>query len=279
MWFHLRLLEQCNLRCRHCYAKHNDRSSRLRFRDIKRIRKVIQSLPVYDHDNSVVYLSGGEPLLHPGFDKILDYVCFHFEAVHILSNGILLPDKLEAIRKRRHKACVQISLEGGRRVNDAIRGRGTFDKIVSALELLKRHEIRHWISYTVSKDNADSYRDVLDVALQTESFFNNFSPYTGDTGLMLDLDEWENFKQKCRRYGDEIGLLFSYTPEICGEKYRCAIGTHGFTIFPDKTVTGCPRNPEKRFPYKDMKDYLLKTSRRMHQTCMKAKWRNNDPCQ
>ena len=75
MWFHVRLLEKCNLRCVSCYAKDHDRSTMMDFALFQDVLKVIKQVKQTEQKMSVIYLSGGEPLLHPNFFKFLEY-CF-----------------------------------------------------------------------------------------------------------------------------------------------------------------------------------------------------------
>jgi MoaA/NifB/PqqE/SkfB family radical SAM enzyme len=41
MWFHIRVLEACNLHCAHCYAKDRDRSTRM---DLPMFRDVLDTI-------------------------------------------------------------------------------------------------------------------------------------------------------------------------------------------------------------------------------------------
>jgi len=90
MWFHMRLLEDCNLACASCYAKNNDRKKTMTVDQFQTIIKKIKSLKNETLNSDTIYLSGGEPLLHPDIFTILNHACRHFKRVHLLTNGILI---------------------------------------------------------------------------------------------------------------------------------------------------------------------------------------------
>ena len=48
MWFHVRITEECNLKCTYCYAKNYDRTSAMPFDLFQEIIVKIKSLPKSD---------------------------------------------------------------------------------------------------------------------------------------------------------------------------------------------------------------------------------------
>ena len=153
MWFHLRLLEKCNLKCTSCYAKEHDKVQIMDFKLFKDILNEIKKITRSRQDKSVIYLSGGEPLLHPDFFRMLDYCFSQFDRVSILTNGVLIEKHIKKLLPYKEKLCVQVSLDGDKNINDQIRGNGVYDRTLEALAILNKNNINHWISYTVSKLN------------------------------------------------------------------------------------------------------------------------------
>jgi MoaA/NifB/PqqE/SkfB family radical SAM enzyme len=272
MWFHIRLLEACNLHCAHCYAKNRDRSARM---DLHTFRDVLDTSLRIDpsrRGQSVVYLSGGEPLIHPEFQAILAEACRRFERVTVLTNGIGVGAALPDLLPHRDRLCIQVSLDGDRATNDAIRGAGSFDAAVAALHALDQHGLRHWLSYTVSQTNRHCYQEILEVARATRSHCNNVTPYTGDPGLMLDYHEWKEFKFHFERMRKQIGLELTHSPNCCGFNYDCGAFSGGVTVNPDGSLAGCARMNEPVGDFRDMALHLRDRSRSIHETCMKATW-------
>jgi len=274
MWFHVRLLENCNLRCVSCYAKDHDRSAdwRMDFSLFKDVLQVIKQVKKNEHNMSVIYLSGGEPLLHPDFFDFLEYCFSQFDRVSILTNGILVKKYIRELLPYREKLCVQVSLDGDEAINNLIRGKGVYAKVVEALTILNKNQLKHWISYTVSQLNKDCYKDILTVAKKTCSYFNNVTPYVGDAEQMLDYFEWKEFKYNYEKYGRELGMEMSHGPNCCGFNYHCGAFFGGVTINPDGTLAGCARINNIKGYYYNMSNLILSSPLSIAETCMKAKW-------
>lgn len=221
---------------------------------------------------SVIYLSGGEPLLHPEFFQFLEYCFSQFDRVSILSNGTLIYKYVTLLLPYKEKLCVQISLDGSEKINDIIRGQGVYTKAVEALTMLNDAGLNHWISYTVSLLNKDCYGEVLAVAKNTNSLFNNVTPYVGNPDQMLDYFEWKEFKYNYERLSLELGIYPGHAPNCCGFNYACGAFFNGVTVNPDGTLAGCARINNIQGYYYDMNDRLLPRPQSISDTCMKEKW-------
>lgn len=272
MWFHVRLLEKCNLNCISCYAKDHDRLKMMDFLLFKDILKTIKQVKPNKQDMSVIYLSGGEPLLHPEFINFVEYCFSQFDRVSILTNGILIKKYVQQFLPYKEKLCVQVSLDGDEEINDKIRGNGVFTKAVEALKILNKNKLRHWISYTVSQLNKNCYKDILNVAKSTNSYFNNVTPYIGDIDQMLDYYEWKEFKYNYEKYSSKLNINPAHSPNCCGFNYNCGSFFSGVTINPDGTLAGCARINNIKGHYTDMNKHLLVQPLSIIETCMKAKW-------
>lgn len=277
MWFHLRLLENCNLKCVSCYARNHDRSQRMDFAMFKDVLNTIRQIKRPRDPMSVIYLSGGEPLLHPRFFEFLEHCFSQFDRVSILTNGILVPKCIKQFTPYREKLCVQISLDGDEHINDQIRGQGVYSKVVHALNVLKDHDIRHWISYTVSQVNKHCYPDVLRVARDTDSLFNNVTPYVGEPDQMLDYFEWKEFKYRYEKQARELEMELAHSPNCCGFNYNCGAFYSGVTVNPDGSTAGCARINNVKGHYRDMRQFLLPRSLSITETCMREKWGDIQP--
>jgi MoaA/NifB/PqqE/SkfB family radical SAM enzyme len=247
----------------------------MKFGTFREVIKTIKNLPKNNVAENIIYISGGEPLLHPDFDKILEYTYQNFRKINVLTNGLLIPTKLDVLSRFKHKIGVQVSMEGNRDKNNKIRGNGTFDKIMTALNLLQEKNIRRWMSYTVSKINKDVFKDFVNIAIETNCFGNHITPYTGDKELMLSFNEWVDFKYNLLSYAEKCGFFGITSKKSCGFVYLCSEYRNGITVNPDGTFTGCARNQEIKRPYEIMQDYVAHDIKFIHQTCMNKKWKDS----
>jgi len=163
-------------------------------------------------------------------------------------------------------------MDGSQEINDSIRGQGSFDKAVEALETLQEQKIKHWLSYTVSQKNKFCFPEVLNISKKTNSHFNNVTPYTGDHGLMLDYYEWKEFKYNFLTYARSIRLESPNGLRSCGFTYRCGAFFNGLTINPDGSVCGCARLQGSSTGFEEIDRFLIKEPFLMNVMCMKSKW-------
>ena len=121
----MELTEACNLKCRFCYNSQKPRYNNAAFRmmDVLSEQGVMQ-----------LTLTGGEPLMHPQFFKILDYATSKFPNVMILSNGALMnEDNVKRISSSGVMS-VSISIHGTRSVHEKLTGViGSFDNSIRAI--------------------------------------------------------------------------------------------------------------------------------------------------
>jgi len=249
----------------------NDRKVMMDFSLFQNVLHIIQQV-AQPASQPVIYLSGGEPLLHHDFLRILNYGVQKIGRISILTNGILIPDFIEHLIPHRNHLNVQVSLDGDQATHDAIRSQGSYQRAVDALYILQQHKIIHWISYTVSQQNKHCYDSILRMAQKTDSFSNNVTPYVGDPAQMLDYFEWKEFKYRYEKSSRQMNFAESHSPRSCGWTYQCGSFFGGVTVNPDGTLAGCARINNLKGNYTEMNRYFLSHPPAMNQMCMQQKW-------
>ncbi len=129
----------CNLRCRHCFISCSPENDKFGFLSLERCAKYLEEskrLGVKEY-----YFTGGEPFAHPQMCDILD-LTLRYGPATVLTNATLLRettlDRLQEI-ERRSPNCLElrVSLDGySARMNDPIRGEGTFDRAMAGITRL-----------------------------------------------------------------------------------------------------------------------------------------------
>ncbi|MCZ8520444.1 MULTISPECIES: radical SAM protein [Paenibacillus] len=136
----IKLNNGCNLRCKHCFEWNPEGFHHGYEREVKNLEidlDVVEKLLVETRENkSRVFLWGGEPLFYSRFDELADLLAKEERYTTICSNAILVEEKLDALIRMSHNLVMLISLEGFEKENDAIRGKGTFQKVIDAVKLL-----------------------------------------------------------------------------------------------------------------------------------------------
>lgn len=141
----------CNLRCQHCYNAEKIQKYKKEEKSLLQYIDWIDKLSDemgFDH----IHFLGGEPLIKDDFYQIVKYASQKGMHTTINTNLTLFDDENDIIDFL-HTGIEQItvSLDSPiKEINDAIRGKGVFDKVISNLK-----KILYWIS-----------RDKLDVKVQ-----------------------------------------------------------------------------------------------------------------
>ncbi len=129
----------CNLRCRHCFISCSPENHSLEMMETDQVFQLLDQAK--EEGVKEVYFTGGEPFLHKQMLEILERSLEDFP-VSVLTNGLPLTgrvaDRLAEIADRsRFSLEVRISIDDyDEERNDAVRGRGTFRRILAAYRRL-----------------------------------------------------------------------------------------------------------------------------------------------
>lgn len=127
------LSQRCNLKCKHCFVGKVEYESEL---SLEKNKKIIDIL-LKNNVKSIMF-SSKEPLMYENFIDILKYCRLKGIVISIVTNGTLFHDELYDELSKGIVKVVSFSLEGITAYsNDAIRGTGVFDKVMSAANELK----------------------------------------------------------------------------------------------------------------------------------------------
>lgn len=123
----------CNLACLHCLSASGKRDPReLSTQRCQDIIDELERMQVF-----YVNIGGGEPTVRDDFWELVDYANAHHVGVKFSTNGLRITPEVAARLAGADYVDVQISIDGATaEVNDAIRGKGSFDMAVRALQNL-----------------------------------------------------------------------------------------------------------------------------------------------
>lgn len=253
------LSEACNLKCLHCYQE-NHTPVQLKYDDLIKIlnqyRELLDKLKTTGHIN----LTGGEPLCSPYFFKILDEFKKDSNkySFSILTNGTLITEEYAEKIKSYNPEYVQVSLEGGKRTNDYIRGKGVYKKVAQAIKILKKHGIYVSLSFTATKLNYKEFPKVVKFAEKygvDTIWSDRFIPLSkdNDNDFMMNLEETNEYlkimeeeRQKLKRKHSKTtvamyrALQFQMTNDY---PYACTAGKTLLTVMENGDLVPCRRIP------------------------------------
>jgi Radical SAM superfamily/4Fe-4S single cluster domain len=145
----------CNLRCDYCCVASSPRAPR-RELGAERISRLVAEAA--DWGASQVFLTGGEPFLLPDIDRIVRDCTSRLPTV-LLTNGMLFRGRgLSALRAMpRDGFALQISLDSATpQLHDAHRGRGSWARAVSGIELALAAGFRVRVAATIAESRPDT---------------------------------------------------------------------------------------------------------------------------
>jgi len=152
----------CNLSCAHCLSSSGRRDpDELSEAEMRGVIDELRAMQVF-----YVNVGGGEPTVRPDFWELLDYAVANQVGVKFSTNGL----RLTADRAQRLAATdyvdAQISLDGASRdVNDAVRGRGSYDLALRAIANLAEAGLRDFkISVVMTRYNVPELDELAALA-------------------------------------------------------------------------------------------------------------------
>lgn len=251
--------ERCNLRCTHCYqggevSPELDPSYYNTVLD--QFAELIDSIRAEHGCNirGMVTLTGGEPLAAPGFLDLAREVHRRTFMLSVLTNGTLVTEDTARTLAALDPYFVQVSIDGGQRTHDAIRGAGAYDAACTGLRNLVAAGINTSMSFTAHRENFREFGDVVDLAeeLGVDCVWSDRLIPTGAGAKLLamdDVDVEEYLRVMMKARVDHAGRVYVKMQRALqflatGERpYSCTAGRLLLTMLPDGTVYPCRRLP------------------------------------
>jgi radical SAM protein with 4Fe4S-binding SPASM domain len=255
------ITSRCNLNCKHCMNR---------------------NIPVQEPDMTVdelfcvidqlvkarvesVSLFGGEPLCHPEFKRIVEYLNRYPINISLNTNGTLIDKEMARWLKEHRVAGAVVSFDGScASIMDRIRGDGVFQKCLKGIEALCGEGINVLLSVTLTKLN---YKDVREMVLLGKKiggnsirfnhvFFNGNAVCFADEIYLSPSEEQEAIEavwQAKEEFGDFIFPTSSFVTQKQKleevKKYKprvdkivvssCGAARANCAIRPDGWVTPC----------------------------------------
>jgi radical SAM protein with 4Fe4S-binding SPASM domain len=142
------ITDKCNLKCIHCLVRRVKRKRELSTSEVLTALENLQR-----HGLRKLELTGGEPLLRRDIFHILEYCKKKGIEVDLITNGTLI-DKYVVKKLKKVANRIYVSLDGpNSKINDAIRGKGSFRKTLKGIKLLIKERIDTVCILTLNKIN------------------------------------------------------------------------------------------------------------------------------
>ncbi len=163
----LYVLSQCNLACPHCFLAEDTSSEPI---PLDKAQYIIDNIALLKPKR--LYISGGEPLLHPDLLKIVQYAKQRYEwQLFLETNGFT--DTIDLIHKLSESVdFFHISLDGAdAETHDSIRGIHSFEKAVYIFDFLDsvQSKAKRGISFTPQPGNVHQMPKLYNLAMRLKA--------------------------------------------------------------------------------------------------------------
>ena len=137
----LQLTYKCNLRCHTCFQWNGqgffhgyNKQQQKGEMAVSVIDKILRETA---EAKSNLYLWGGEPMVHSEWGDICRLLERDPRWTVICTNGLMIEKEMDSLLPISENLVLLISLDGFQEDNDAIRGKGTFNRVMHQIELVR----------------------------------------------------------------------------------------------------------------------------------------------
>lgn len=258
---------KCNLRCSHCGSSAGiPRKNELTTKECFKLCEELAELGCED-----VSLMGGEPFLREDWFQVAQCINNLGMNLNFVSNGIVLDKYIDKIAKLKPKV-IGISLDGIKETHDSIRGKGTFEKTIKAIDLLREKGIQTTVITTVSNINFKDLPIMKDLLfkknvnwqIQIAMPFGNFQKK-----LMISKEDFYATalfiaKQRINNPFEDLPVIGAhcygyYSKILPGCKWDgCSAGRTAIGITSDGGIVGCLSMGNNQFIEGNIRERSLK---------------------
>jgi mycofactocin radical SAM maturase len=236
---------KCNLNCAHCLSDSGPAATdELTTEECMRLVDQLADLKVFQ-----VNIGGGEPFIRPDFLDLLSYCHKKGVVTCVSTNGMLVDKTLARKLSTLTGLYLQLSIEGStKEVNDRIRGKGTYDKILRAAENLVDQNVPFSMNTVLTRLSYPQLDDLRKLAngygaeLRVSRFRPSGRGKSSKEELGPSADQLESFAEWLElhnmvRTGDSFFCLTSESRrrkglDMCGAaKMTCCVSPNG-NVYP-----------------------------------------------
>ena len=247
----------CNFRCKYCYANCGSitKSKSKNYLSTYEYQTIIDKIK--DFGFVEIVFTGGEPLLNNDVFDMASYAREKGLSCGLLTNGSLINRyDIEQFKKFNY---IKISFDSTeRKINDQLRGKGSYDKIIKAIKILRNNDINVDIGTVITKYNKDDLEKLI-IYLHTEfdvkvHTIANYIPLgrENNNDLSCSFEEVKKcdeiiFKTKCKLAQNGFYSIIQDFFFPNGRKVSCGMGVSEIYINEKGDIYPCRMTYENQY--------------------------------
>ena len=212
------IINKCNLKCQYCGDAGEMTISDRDYFNVDEIKEWVDEAEKLGIQK--FRITGGEPLLHPDFKRIIFDVMKNARQVLINTNGTLLLEKEKLWRDSPVNCKYVVNFHGIKEETyDAITGtKGYFGTLKAGIEKLAHEQLLHRLNIVICHENHDELFDVIDYcrSIGTDLKIQDI------VAVPWQYNEWESIYYDTSEIEKELEKRASY---ITDHKYARGFGT------------------------------------------------------
>ena len=243
---------RCNLKCSGCYSKNYQKKDDLPFEIFDKVIKEGKEMGV-----AFFTILGGEPFLRDDLFSLFEkHSDVYFQ---VFTNSTLLNEEVVKKLAELGSGAIQFSIEGLKERYDKRRGKGHFEKVMTAMHIARKHGVLCGYSVCVTKENVEEVvsDEFLELMIQRGAFvgwYFLYMPVCGDRNTEpMPLPEQRKLMKERRDYiRTHYPILMidfwndaPYVGGCISAKYYCHINNFGdvepciFAHFAQANIKNC----------------------------------------
>lgn len=247
----MEITHACSLSCKHCYLDAGD----LKYMNFNEFISICEEIDTLGVDT--VQLTGGEPLIHPDFSKMVNHLCNLDVYIMITTNGYISSNKLNELnpvfqRISEGKGHIQVSIDGLEINHNQMRGHtNAFERSVKFIEQMVMNKLEVHVATVVTKESIDDLYKLSKflknkgVKIHRIGFLNESGRAEKQTVtpefIRVLLDKIEHLKRDFNDNNFSIQKLEELQSEHDSFKFmNCGAGSRTVKLSPDGVLSPCP---------------------------------------
>ena len=255
---------QCNALCDHCGSRCT--ASKKDELSPENFKKVLDSVAENFGTRAIMLnITGGEPLIRKDLFEITGYADSLGFKWGLVTNGMLITDDVIGKMKETHMSTITISLDGMKKTHEEFRHvPGSFDRIISAIEKLKKEDfVEHiQVTFIATKNNISELPEVYHLLSMLEidslriSGIDPIGRAKDNEKLMLDREDYLYLFDFIKKHqNSSLPVVWSCTHyfgntesklDPTGKIFSCYTGIHVASVLSNGDIFGCPNIPRRK---------------------------------